>query len=159
MKTAEEYERFVVDVLKPQLASFVKNCEDIREEQVGYDEARAFILTTQERSDNQKPHNESTSPYADQPGPLIDMGENCFVQSEIIDTQHFYLHIGMGFHVSLPHDEALVVINDRQKILKEKLVHLQSKCEEVAAYINEILPIINELQRIKGLESNQQASA
>lgn len=150
METAGDYERFVVDILKPQLASFVKNCEEITEEIAGYDEVKTFLLSPTQL--------QKTTPTngPEVLGPLVDIGERCHVQSQLNNKDDIYIHIGMGFHVSLPLDEALPLIAERQKLLLAKLEHLQNRCQEIAAYINEILPIINELQKIEGIKKNGQ---
>jgi prefoldin subunit 5 len=167
MKTSGDYERFVVDVLKPQLASFVKNCDEVNEEFNGYEEVKALLME-QEKEEQKKMmkknkkeeemgtvSDEASSHSAVVAGPTVNIGENCFVQSEIYDKDEIYIHIGMGFHVSLPKDKALPLIEERQHILTAKLEHLQNRCQEIAAYINEILPIISELQRIESVEEKK----
>ena len=166
MKTASDYERFVVDVLKPQLASFVKSCDEINEENNGYDEIRATLLKQETDNNNNHNHNinheTTTSVKTDNTsteltlthcsGPPVDIGENCLVQTEIYDPNEIYIHVGMGFHVSLPREEALPLIDSRQKILSAKLEHMQGRCQEIATYINEVLPIISELKRVEEAE-------
>ena len=85
----------------------------------------------------------------------VDIGEDCLIQAEVSDKtlQEVYLHVGMGFHVALPREEALPTIRKRKELLVLKKEQLQKKIEEVAAYIQEILPIVEELQRIRKIES------
>lgn len=168
MKTARDYETFVVDVLKPQLASFVKNCEEVSEEYNGYNEIKNIVLKQQKQLDNDdvdddddggdnsnsSGNNSNIDTTTLTQGPHVDVGEDCLVQTEIYNKEEIYIHIGMGFHISLPPSEALSVIETRQQILTDKLSHLQERCEEIAAYINEILPIISELKHIEGVEKN-----
>ena len=177
MQTAEDYERFVVDVLKPQLASFVRESEGVSEELAAYDEVVPYLNkkkcvsecesecvsecessevnsdSTNNTTITHKRGLSATASHTHSVGPLVDIGENILVQSEVYDTSEVYIHIGMGFHVSLPSECASEVVSERKKILTNKLTHLQSRCEEIAAYINEVLPIIAELKKVQNVST------
>ena len=69
---------------------------------------------------------------------LVDIGQDCLVQAQLNSPREVFVHIGMGFHVALPEDEAKKVVATRIALLNCKVSHISSSIASVEEHITEV---------------------
>lgn len=69
---------------------------------------------------------------------LVDVGQDCLVQAQLNSPREVFVHIGMGFHVALPENEAKKVVATRIALLHCKTSHVASSIALVGEHIEEV---------------------
>ena len=122
---------FTSNVLRSKLRDYQLHFTDIQEEVQEYHKLSNHI--------NNLSVLPSDVPYS----LLVDVGQDCLVQAQLDTPREVYVHIGMGFHVALPHQEAKKVIATRIALLDCKASHVEANITAVSEHIVEVNETLN----------------
>ncbi|XP_014475135.1 PREDICTED: protein UXT homolog [Dinoponera quadriceps] len=137
-KKISEFESFVNDVLKADLAQLAEKLDSKNSDVAEFLQLKS-IITTFQNTDIEK------TGFKTQ----VDIGSSFFIQAQITDASKIFLNVGLGHYVEFTLDEALVVINVRIKLLKGQIANLRRAIARTNAHIKLILLCIGDLERIK----------
>lgn len=76
----------------------------------------------------------------------VDLGSNFYVQAHIPDVSRIYVNVGLGIHIELTLEEALVFIDKRLKILNEKVSTSTKKSAKIKGDIRYVYELLRQLQ-------------
>lgn len=129
----KEYLAFVDNTLQPQLTDALAKREEIESE----------IREYRELSQNLKQFQAKTLKTST----LVDLGhELLYCHAKIIDPNHVFVSIGMGFHAELTIQEAILFITRRIEYLQRlKLPPRVDHAREVANHMQTCLEILDSL--------------
>lgn len=130
-----EFEIFVNDVLKADLAQLAKKLDSKNADVAEFLQLKSIITTFQNTGV------EKTG-FKTQ----VDIGNSFFVEAQVTDATKILLNVGLGHYVELTLDEALVVINVRIKLLERQIVNLRRSIARTNAHIKLILLCIRDIE-------------
>ncbi|XP_011496738.1 PREDICTED: protein UXT homolog [Ceratosolen solmsi marchali] len=134
-KKVLQFESFINDVLKQDLAVLEKKLDEINSEIAEFLQLKSVINTI--KNIGNKANGFKTK---------VDMGNNFFIQAEVENASHILLDIGLGYFVEFTLDEALVVIDIRIKLFERQVINLRKEIARTNAHIKVILIGIRDLQ-------------
>ncbi|EFN75499.1 protein UXT homolog [Harpegnathos saltator] len=133
-----EFEAFVNDVLKADLAQLSDKLDSKNADIAEFIQLKS-IITTFQNTDIEK------TGFKTQ----VDIGNSFFVQAQVTDASKILLNIGLGLYVEFTLNEALVVINVRIKLLEGQIANLRRAIARTNAHIKLILLCIRNIKGIK----------
>lgn len=134
-KKVLEFEAFINEVLKSDLAKYADKLDEKNAEISEFIQLKSVITTMK---------NTGTSDNGFKT--KIDIGNNFFVQAQVDDASTILLDIGLGYFVEFKLDEALAIINIRVKLLELQIKNLRNEIARTNAHIKLLLIGIRDLQ-------------
>lgn len=133
-RSTEEYLEFVENVLRPDLKKALQAEEVTKQEIRDYEDLGEKLATLQASSFSLLP--------------LVDLGhEKVFCKAQVQDTSLVFVHVGMGFHVQLSHDEAIVYVKRRIKLLNDVLAFKTKQTQKIRDHIQSFQNILDQLSK------------
>ncbi|XP_076637578.1 uxt prefoldin-like subunit [Colletes latitarsis] len=130
-----QFESFVNDVLKEDLAKLEKKLDDKNADVAEFLQLKSIITTLQ--SNNLDKNGFKTQ---------VDIGQSFFIEAHVPDASTILLDVGLGHYVEFSLNDALTIINVRIKLLEQQIAHFRKEVAKTNAHIKLILLGINELQ-------------
>ena len=144
----QEYANLVEQVLKPQLLEAESAANEIRREIGDYEDLKTRLdeREKQTKEIDEKLHNQSDNI-------MVDLGyQTIFCNAKIkpgtATNPSLFVHVGMGFHVSMTPKEAMEFCKKRIAYLqKVKLKPRQEKMLEIQSHIQSATTLLLQLQQ------------
>lgn len=133
-----EFETFVNDVLKADLAKLAEKLDAKNADIAEFLQLKSVITTFQ--NTNVEKTGFKTK---------VDIGSNFFIQAHVPDASKILLDVGLGNYIEFTLDEALVIINVRIKLFEQQITNLRKAIARTNAHIKLILIAIRDLQGMK----------
>ncbi|KAF7991942.1 hypothetical protein HCN44_010743 [Aphidius gifuensis] len=137
-KKVLQFETFINDRLKSDLAELEKKLNEKNSEIAEFLQLKSVILTMK---NNETIENGFKT--------KIDIGNNFFVQANVENSSTILIDIGLGYFVELNFDEALSLINVRVKLLELQIKNLRYEIATTNAHIKVLIIGISDLQGLK----------
>ncbi|XP_043258122.1 protein UXT homolog [Colletes gigas] len=130
-----QFESFVNDVLKEDLAKLEKKLDDKNADVAEFLQLKSIITTFQNNSLDKNGFKTQ-----------VDIGQSFFIEAHVPDASTILLDVGLGHYVEFSLNDALTIINVRIKLLEQQIAHFRKEVAKTNAHIKLILLGINELQ-------------
>lgn len=130
-----EFEAFVNDVLKSDLAKLAGKLDSKNEDMAEYIQLKSIIKMLQ--SNDMDKNGFKTK---------VDIGNNFYIQAHVPKANDILLDIGLGYYVEFTLEDALTLSDVRIKLFEKQITNLRKEIAKTNAYIKWILLGIRELQ-------------
>ncbi|XP_034941136.1 protein UXT homolog [Chelonus insularis] len=137
-KKITQFERFINDVLKADLAKLAQKLDEKNSEVAEFIQLKSFITTL-------KTTGTSESGFKTK----VDLGNNFFIQAHVEDATHILLDVGLGYFVEFSLDEATALIDVRIKLFESQIANLRKEIAKTNAHIKVLIIGINDLRNAK----------
>ncbi|XP_054168415.1 protein UXT-like [Oppia nitens] len=135
-----KYEHFINDVLKTDLKRVHNQYQLICQQLAQYLQIKQTIKAIKDN------HLIVTDDKCIEPLKLqTDLGSNFYVQTVVPKADKIYLMIGLGFYVELTLEEALDLIDKKEKIFNQELIHLSAQSSKIKANIKLVIHTIDQI--------------
>ncbi|WJX65338.1 hypothetical protein P8452_50011 [Trifolium repens] len=128
----QKYEEFVDKRLKPDLLRATAQRDKVFQQQKIFADLRRNIENLEKNS--------VTSLRT-----LVNIGSEVYVQTQVPNTQHIFVDIGMGFHVEFTWSEALNFIEKKEEKLARQIEEYTQLIASIKAQIKLVCEGIREL--------------
>ncbi|KAK2365548.1 protein UXT protein [Trifolium repens] len=128
----QKYEEFVDKRLKPDLLHATAQRDKVFEQQKIFADLRRNIENLEKNS--------VTSLRT-----LVNIGSEVYVQTQVPNTRHIFVDIGMGFHVEFTWSEALNFIEKKEEKLSRQIEEYTQLIASIKAQIKLVCEGIREL--------------
>ncbi|KAK9116627.1 hypothetical protein Sjap_015574 [Stephania japonica] len=130
------FEDFVDRRLKPDLVRAISERDKVFEQQKIFSDLKRNIENLEK--------NGVTSLRS-----LVNLGSEVYVQSEVPDTRHIFVDVGLGFHVEFTWSEALDFISVKEATLAKKIDEYTQLIASIKAQIKLVCEGIRELLQLQ----------
>jgi len=132
-----EYVHFIKTVLHPELNTAVSLRAEAENEICEYEELQSKLRKIIFRSTDKDLE------------ALVDLGAKAvYCQARITDPSKVFVHVGFGFHVEFPLDEAIAFIDRRIAFIQTNvLTRRYERAKSVASHLEKSLSIVEELTK------------
>ncbi|XP_010258614.1 PREDICTED: protein UXT homolog [Nelumbo nucifera] len=135
VEKVQKFEEFVDRRLKPDLVRAIVERDKVFEQQKVYSDLKRSIQNLEK--------NGVTSLRT-----LVNLGSEVYMQADVLDTQHIFVDIGLGFRVEFTWSEALQFISVKEERLARQIEEYTRLIASIKAQIKLVCEGIRELLQL-----------
>eukprot|EP00771_Trimastix_marina_P002391 gnl/Trimastix_PCT/3523.p1 GENE.gnl/Trimastix_PCT/3523~~gnl/Trimastix_PCT/3523.p1 ORF type:complete len:146 (+),score=13.57 gnl/Trimastix_PCT/3523:163-600(+) len=132
MEKAQKYEKFINEVLRPDLKAVLDQRDQLYNEISAYQELKDKLQMVQREE-------------LSEIDSMTNLGSNFYVETHIPKTDRVFVEVGYGFHVEFTIPEALDFITKKDAHLHQKATLLTDKSLEIKSRIKMVYAGIQEI--------------